>query len=283
MNHIINNINKISVQYQKEGIKVKLKCGLEVCGIIYKITNKINGKVYIGQTTQEGGFDRRYYYDLGKNTHNDHLKTSIEKYGIDNFYINKEFDVAFSREELNIKEEMWISIYNATNRNYGYNYESGGKNFKRNKECKEKNRKAHEFQAIPIVQIDFNGKLIKEWIGAREASKCLNIEQSCIWNCINKKKKTYKGFIWVKKEEYIKNNKNVNLDYYLNNRGQSIKIVQLDKNYNLIKIWNSANEIMNKTNNLFDSSTIIKVCKHKYKSSKGYIFMYYDEYIHMQQ
>ena len=33
-----------------------LKCGLEVYGIIYKITNKINGKVYIGQTVNNKGF-----------------------------------------------------------------------------------------------------------------------------------------------------------------------------------------------------------------------------------
>lgn len=33
---------------------------LEVYGVIYKITNTINNKVYIGQTTQNKGFDRRY-------------------------------------------------------------------------------------------------------------------------------------------------------------------------------------------------------------------------------
>ena len=30
-------------------------------GIIYTIRNKINGKIYIGQTAQKGGFNRRYY------------------------------------------------------------------------------------------------------------------------------------------------------------------------------------------------------------------------------
>ena len=103
-----------------------LKCGLEVYGIIYKITNKINGKVYIGQTIQKGGFDRRYCHDLSKNTHNEHLRMSIKKYGIDNFYINKEFDVAFSREELDIKEILWIKYYKSTNEKYGYNISLGG-------------------------------------------------------------------------------------------------------------------------------------------------------------
>jgi hypothetical protein len=33
---------------------------LKVYGIIYKIRNKINNKVYIGQTINKNGFDGRY-------------------------------------------------------------------------------------------------------------------------------------------------------------------------------------------------------------------------------
>lgn len=68
---------------------------LEVYGVIYKITNKVNGRCYIGQTIL--GFDRRYHYNLYKNTSNIHLKYAIEKYGFENFYVNKVFDVAFSK------------------------------------------------------------------------------------------------------------------------------------------------------------------------------------------
>ena len=39
---------------------MRLKCGLEVYGIIYKIENTINHKVYIGQTTCKMGFRDRY-------------------------------------------------------------------------------------------------------------------------------------------------------------------------------------------------------------------------------
>ena len=80
-------------------------------GIIYKITNKLNNKVYIGQTTRKLGFDRRYSYNLYRNTKNAHLKSSIDKYGIDNFEINKMFDVAYSKEELDEKEKYWIKYY----------------------------------------------------------------------------------------------------------------------------------------------------------------------------
>ena len=41
---------------------------LEVYGVIYKITNKINRKIYIGQTIE--GFKKRYKNNLKKYTHN---------------------------------------------------------------------------------------------------------------------------------------------------------------------------------------------------------------------
>ena len=95
-----------------------------VYGYIYKIENLINGKVYIGKTTRT--FNERYKYNLEKNTHNNHLKSSIKKYGIDNFYINEELDKALTKEELNEKEKYWIEHYKSNDEKYGYNILSGG-------------------------------------------------------------------------------------------------------------------------------------------------------------
>ena len=99
---------------------------LEVYGVIYKIENTVNGKVYIGQTVN--GFDERYHNNVYKYTHNEYLKRSILKYGIDNFKITKIFDVAFSKNELDIKEKLYIRHYNSTNSNCGYNCDDGGAN-----------------------------------------------------------------------------------------------------------------------------------------------------------
>jgi hypothetical protein len=100
---------------------------LEVYGVIYKITNIVNGKIYIGQTIR--GFDLRYKNNLEKHTNNKHLKSSIVKYGINNFKINTIFDIAFSEYELNIKEIIWIDYYDC--RNNGYNIAEGGDSRKR--------------------------------------------------------------------------------------------------------------------------------------------------------
>ena len=115
---------------------------LEVYGIIYKIVNKINNKVYIGQTIMKKGFYGRYQY-TGKSdiervyryhkkrkdknkSYSQHLINSIEKYGFNSFEVCVLLDVAFSNEELNIKEQCWISIFNSLNN--GYNKNLGGFN-----------------------------------------------------------------------------------------------------------------------------------------------------------
>ena len=105
-------------------------------GIIYMIRNKINNKIYFGQTTLTMG--KRYGYNIESNTHNQHLKSSILKYGIENFEIVEQFDVAYSKEELDLLEDMYIKIYNTTNPNNGYNKKYGGANGKHTKETCEK-------------------------------------------------------------------------------------------------------------------------------------------------
>lgn len=114
---------------------------LEVYGIIYKITNLINGKVYIGQTIKRNGFKDRYPYNgngiervykthyyrrENNNGYNKHLLESIEKYGFKSFRVVEIFDYAFSKKELDIKERLYISLYNSNNDSYGYNRTIGG-------------------------------------------------------------------------------------------------------------------------------------------------------------
>lgn len=105
-------------------------------GIIYKITNKVNGKCYIGQTIFS--FDKRYCGNIYKYTHNDYLKRAIKKYGIEQFDICKELYIAYSKEELDKKEKELIEHFKSDNKKYGYNYLSGGHNGKHNEESKAK-------------------------------------------------------------------------------------------------------------------------------------------------
>ncbi|MDU5101134.1 MAG: GIY-YIG nuclease family protein [Clostridium butyricum] len=114
---------------------------INIYGTIYKVTNLVNGKVYIGQTTNKKGFDGRYCGSI-KNTHNEHLKSAIEKYGINKFKVDKQIDLAFSKDELDAKERSWIAIYKSNNGNFGYNYRDGGSRGNTHEETKKKQSKA---------------------------------------------------------------------------------------------------------------------------------------------
>ncbi len=103
--------------------------------IIYKITNLINNKVYIGQTTRKlsDRWSKHTYY--ARKNKNHPLYDSINKYGIENFKIEIIDSSAISIENLNKLEEYYIKQFNSTDRNFGYNLTYGGQNSKRSTEA----------------------------------------------------------------------------------------------------------------------------------------------------
>lgn len=96
----------------------------KIYGIIYKATNKINGKIYIGQTISPLKLRiSRHVSDalVGKST--SYFHKAIKKYSKDNF----EWLVlvrCFSPEELNLTEIEMINRYNSMI--VGYNLSNGG-------------------------------------------------------------------------------------------------------------------------------------------------------------
>lgn len=105
--------------------------------IIYTFKNKVNDKVYVGQTCRT--FKERMGEHLRhKNTT---LGKALAKYGIDNFEY-KIIDEAKTIEELNEKEIFWIEKLNSITP-YGYNLCKGGNNtlgYNHKEESKEKMR-----------------------------------------------------------------------------------------------------------------------------------------------
>lgn len=97
---------------------------------IYKITNKINGKVYIGKTTCciEKRF-REHLNDSKKNRYNKRpLYDAINKYGEENFSIEV-VETNIPDEEINEKEIFYIKQFNSYvgfKSSNGYNATLGG-------------------------------------------------------------------------------------------------------------------------------------------------------------
>lgn len=88
---------------------------------IYKIKNKINDKVYVGQTIQP--ISKRWNEHIyNAYTSETKIARAIRKYGIKNFEISiiEECDVS----DLNVKETYWIKYYDSVNT--GYNIRWGG-------------------------------------------------------------------------------------------------------------------------------------------------------------
>lgn len=84
--------------------------------IIYKTTNLVNGKIYVGKNEKNDDS----YYGSGLI-----LKQAIKKYGVENF--NKEILCECDNKiELNKMEKYWIKKLNSQDKNIGYNIANGG-------------------------------------------------------------------------------------------------------------------------------------------------------------
>lgn len=87
---------------------------------IYKITNKINGKFYIGQSNN---INRRFQEHITKGQLSRiPLDIAIQKYGKENFLYETLEECSI--DQLNEKEKYWIEKLQATK--YGYNCSAGG-------------------------------------------------------------------------------------------------------------------------------------------------------------
>lgn len=277
----------------------------EIYGYIYTIRNKINNKLYIGQTTDN--FDRRYSRNVEKYTSNKHLKNSIKKYGLENFEIDKEFDIAYSQEELNKLECLYINIYNTTNQKYGYNKMYGGSNGKPTAEAlkhmsearkgikftEEAKRNMSEARkgrftggehpmAEKVVCITTN----EIFDSAKEGADKYLLSNSNILACCKGRLKSVgkledgQPLVWMEYQEYLNTN-----EYEINE-----KIKQADNRViciNTKQIFENTVDASNKTK--IDRADISKCCNGKMKgvgrdkNGNKLMWMHYRDYISLQE
>jgi len=88
--------------------------------IIYKITNLINNKIYIGQDIKN---DPKYF-GSGKL-----ILLAIKKYGKENF-IKETLEVCTDEKHMDEREIFWIKELDATNRKIAYNICEGGRTYR---------------------------------------------------------------------------------------------------------------------------------------------------------
>ena len=155
---------------------------------IYKITNTINNKIYIGLSTKSVEKSTNY---LGSG---EMQRRAIKKHGKENFIKEILEDGISCMQILSEREIYWINKYNSTDHSIGYNITKGGEGFKSNhtQESKDKIRKFYK------------GKSYEELFGdMAEAEKLkrkkLRELQNNIKNVVKKYRKKQKEFL-----EYLK-------------------------------------------------------------------------------
>lgn len=124
-------------------------------GYIYKITNKINDKIYVGKTLSsiEKRFEEHKKDSLRKRNEKRPLYDAMNKYGQDNFEVSLIEEVPI--QQLAEREIYWINKLNSYH--YGYNATLGGDG-----------KQLYDYEAI--VKDYLSGKLVKELAKEYECS-----------------------------------------------------------------------------------------------------------------
>lgn len=107
---------------------------------IYIIQNKVNNKIYVGQSNSPDDRWRRHKTDCHNpksHAYNMLIGRAIRKYGADNFDFSVLEEYSFLKEANNA-EEFWIHYLNTQDKNIGYNIKNGGDNHKQSEDTKRK-------------------------------------------------------------------------------------------------------------------------------------------------
>ena len=195
--------------------------------IVYVITNKVNGKQYVGITSTDIKSRIQHHiseaYNKNSINYNNPFKRAIRKYGMDNFEIEIKYENLTCEEaqKLEITTIKELNTYILNENSNGYNATFGG-------DISYGNSKDR------VVQVDVDTYTVKNiFTSCQEAMKKLNISHIIYDICskrLNYSKQTNSTFYYEK--EYKKMSKDdiiKDIDIRLN------KLYKLDNNKNIIE------------------------------------------------
>jgi group I intron endonuclease len=108
---------------------------------LYRITNQLSGKVYIGQSNSKRRWSQHLYFAKYPERTGQYIHRAMAKYGSENF-IYEVIATCRTQKDANILEDVLIQQYDSRNNNKGYNLNAGGFNGAHSEETKEKIRQA---------------------------------------------------------------------------------------------------------------------------------------------
>lgn len=181
--------------------------------LVYKVTNIINGKSYIGWCIDFKERKARHIKEAKKGTKT-HFYNALRKYGESAFIWSILYENLDSYKTCKEVEKQMIKEYNTYHNGYnstlggdgGYTGPNSGQ-FKKNcvpwnkgipatEEHIQKLKNADRTKShIPVLQFDLNSNFIREWFSIKEAVNTLKISNHISAVCKGKRK-TCGGYIW---------------------------------------------------------------------------------------
>ena len=174
---------------------------------IYKITNLVNGKMYVGQT-KGVLIDRwkRHIYmakSHGKDSKGQVLYKAMARYGIENFTI--ECLQECTADELNNLERFWIAKLGTFGEN-GYNMTVGGQEVYLGLKDGLSDIFLISSRYKKVLQYTVQGEFVREYLSIRQAASEIGVNKKNITRCCNGINSMAGGFLWCYKgdEDNIK-------------------------------------------------------------------------------
>ena len=273
-------------------------------GYIYKITNIVNNKVYIGQTIRTIEERWRDHQNLRYTEKNNTrpLYLAFEKYGIENFTIEKIEEV--ENNLLNEREEYWINFFDSYNNGYNATYGGNGSksynyelifhlwqegetsksisiklncseqtvkraldSFNVDKEERKQRGKLNCSKKVLMIDKE-SGEILNTFSSFNEAARFLGkTGGAAISRACNYANRSAYGYKW----KLADNPKEIKLK----KKGITHKVAMIDCNTNeIIDIFESCADAARKTG--CRSTGINKVCNNKLQTHNGYKWKYLD-------
>lgn len=211
---------------------------------VYMYTNKVNGKKYIGQTSQtlqeRSGSNGKNYRGCR------YFYKSIQKYGWKNFERCILVD-GLTLEQANEKEDEYIKLYKTENREFGYNLKGGGANPKFNEETRKR---------LSQAQMGENNG----FYGKKHDEKTRRIMSQNHYDCNGEKNPNYGKKHTAEAKERMRTSR----------KGKHI--LQYDLDGNFIKEWEYMSLAIKECG--LDKRSLQRACQGVLKTTGGYIWRY---------
>lgn len=228
--------------------------------LIYKHTNKINGKSYIG-LTHFSSANIRWQNGKGYNKHTQPcFRDAIKKYGWENFTHEILEDNIKTKSEANLREQYWIAYYHTYVKDplcNGYNLTKGGDD--------------HTYTAKSVLQLAEDKSILQRFESLSLAEDATGIYAKNIYKACSKKIKSAGGYYWCYAEDYG--------TFTIQKSPRLLAVIpvyQLDEQKNILAEYPTVTEAAQAVNG--HPSKISQCCSGKRCTAFGYYWCTKDNY-----